>query len=40
MKNTSDKPIALHAEIEDYAFMVDVTVVGGGPAFDTDRGRQ
>jgi hypothetical protein len=40
MKNTSDKPMALHAEIEDYGFMVDVTVVGGGPALDTDRGHQ
>lgn len=38
--NTSDKPIALHAEIEDYGFMVDVTAVGHGTALDTDRGRE
>lgn len=39
MTNTSDKPIPLHAEVEDYGFMVDVTAAGNGTAPDNDRGR-
>jgi hypothetical protein len=41
MTNTSDKPIGLRALIQDYGYMVDVTVVdNGAAALDTERGRQ
>jgi hypothetical protein len=40
LTNTSDKPIGLHAEIEDYGFMVDVKTESDGAAVNTDRGRE
>lgn len=39
LTNSSEKPMPLRAEIEDYGYMVDVTAVGYGAAPDTDRGR-
>src|ERR1700722_196336 len=41
MTNTSDKPIGLRALIQDYGYIVDLTVVDNGTAaLDTERGRQ
>jgi len=40
MTNTSDQPIPLHAEIEDYGYVVDVAAPGNVAATDTERGRE